>query len=107
MIVLVTAPDLKSARRLLRLALEHRLVACGNLVPKIESHYWWQDKIEKSSEVLILFKTSAKALGDLERLVIEHHPYDTPEVLALSVNRGSSRYLRWIEASLRDPKKQP
>lgn len=106
MIVLATAPDLKSARLLVRLALENRLVACGNIVPKIESHYWWQDKIEKASEVLILFKTSAKALEQLEKLVLEHHPYDTPEVLAISLNKGSSRYLKWIDDSLRAPKRQ-
>ncbi|MHC1766910.1 MAG: divalent-cation tolerance protein CutA [Verrucomicrobiia bacterium] len=106
MIVLVTAPDLKLARLLVRLALESRLVACGNIVPKIESHYWWQGKIVKGSEVLILFKTSAKALDQLEKLVLEHHPYDTPEVLALSLHKGSPRYLTWIEDSLRGPKRQ-
>jgi periplasmic divalent cation tolerance protein len=98
--VLVTAPDFKSARRLVRLALEHRLAACGNLIPRIESHYWWQGKIEKSAEVLILFKTSTKALDRLEKLILDHHPYDTPEVIAVPLAKGSARYLKWIEDSL-------
>ena len=57
-IVLVTAPDLKTARALARAALGARLAACANLVPKLESHYWWQGKLERSNEALILFKTT-------------------------------------------------
>ena len=54
-VVLVTAPDVKTARKLARAALETRLVACANLLPGIESHYQWQGKIERRTEVLILF----------------------------------------------------
>ena len=100
-LVLVTAPDLKTARRLARAALEARLVACANLVPEIESHYWWEAKIERGSEVLILFKTRAARLAALERLIVARHPYDTPEFLALRLDRGSRRYLRWLERAVR------
>src|SRR5207245_698436 len=57
-IVLVTAPSLKVARQLSKSALEKRLVACANLIPKIESHYWWQGKLEKSAEVLVIMKST-------------------------------------------------
>jgi len=100
-VVLVTAPNLRTARRLARDALDCRLVACANLVPKIESHYWWQGKIESSSEVLILFKTTAAQLVALENLIVEGHPYDTPEFLVLRLDRGSRRYLRWLETAVR------
>ena len=60
-LVLVTAPNLKIARRLAREALRARLIACANLVPKIESHYRWQGKIESSPEVLLLLKTTRPA----------------------------------------------
>jgi periplasmic divalent cation tolerance protein len=100
-LVLVTAPDLKTARKLVRSALEARLVACGNVVPKIESHYWWKGKIESSAEVLILFKTSVKLLRDLESLIVSEHPYDTPEVLAVYLSKGTRRYLEWILDSTR------
>jgi uncharacterized protein involved in tolerance to divalent cations len=59
-IVLVTAPDLKTARALAKAALSARLIACANLVPKIESHYRWQGKIESSAEVLLILKTQIK-----------------------------------------------
>ena len=66
-VVLVTAPDLKTARALAKAALEARLVACANLIPKLESHYWWQGRIECSGEVLILFKTARGKLAALEK----------------------------------------
>jgi periplasmic divalent cation tolerance protein len=99
-LVFVTAPDLKTARRLARSALEARLVACANLLPKIESHYWWDGKIERSTEVLILMKTSGPKLAALEKLIEENHPYDTPEFIALPLGKGSERYLKWITASV-------
>ena len=95
-VVLVTAPNLKVARELAQRALARRVAACANLIPRIESHYWWKGKREKSAEVLIVFKTSARRLGKLEKLVLENHPYDTPESVALSVSAGNGRYLDWL-----------
>jgi periplasmic divalent cation tolerance protein len=80
-LVLVTAPDLKTARRLARAALEAKLIACANLIPKIESHYWWQGKVESGAEVLLVLKTRKARVAALERLIVAEHPYDTPEFL--------------------------
>lgn len=98
-IVLVTAPDLKNARALAKTALLKRLAACANLVPKIESHYWWQGKIQSGAEVLILFKTRKTRLAALERMILAGHPYDTPEFLVLPLDAGSQKYLNWIQAN--------
>lgn len=100
-IVLVTAPDLKTARSLAKAALEARLVACANLLPKIESHYWWQGKLERGAESLILFKTTRPKLAALEKLILARHPYDTPEFIVLPVTAGNQRYLDWLAASVR------
>jgi len=100
-IVLVTAPDLKTARHLARAALQARLIACANLIPKIESHYWWQGKIEHGAEVLLVLKTTATRLARLEKLIVSEHPYDTPEFLVLPVLSGNRRYLDWISTSCR------
>jgi len=99
-VVLVTAPDLQAARRLARTALEDRLVACANLVPRVESHYWWQGKIESSAEVMVVMKTTEKRLAALERAILAAHPYDTPEILALGIRAGQARYLDWLGASV-------
>jgi periplasmic divalent cation tolerance protein len=97
--VVVIAPDLKTARVLAKAALKARLVSCANLVPKIESHYWWQGKIESSAEVLMIFKTKKARLAALERLVLDKHPYDTPEFLVLTLSGGSRKYLNWLAAN--------
>jgi len=98
-LVLVTAPDLKTARALARSALAARLIACANLVPKIESHYRWQGKLETSAEVMLLLKTTQPRLAALEKLILAEHPYDTPEFLVLPLRAGNQRYLAWLAAS--------
>jgi periplasmic divalent cation tolerance protein len=98
-LVLVTAPDLKIARRLARAALQARLIACANLIPKLESHYWWQGKLESATEVLMVMKTKRAKLAALEKLIVARHPYDTPEFLVLPLKAGSARYLKWLEHS--------
>ena len=100
-IVLVTAPDLKTARALAKAALKARLIACANLVPKLESHYWWQGKIESGAEVLLVLKAPKSRLPALEKLILAQHPYDTPEFLVLPVSAGSRKYLDWLTASCR------
>jgi periplasmic divalent cation tolerance protein len=100
-VVLVTAPGVKNARLLAKAALEARLVACASLVPKIESHYWWQGGIESSAEVLIVFKTLKTRLPALEKMIAAKHPYDTPEFLVLTLSAGSRKHLNWLAANCR------
>ena len=99
-VVLVTAPDAKTARKLAAAALKARLAACVNLIPHIESHYWWQGKVERSAEVLLVFKSARARLAALERLILRLHPYDTPEFLVLPIQRGARRYLDWLQSSI-------
>ena len=98
-VVLVTAPDLKTARQLARAALEERLIACANLVPRLESLYWWQGRVETGHEVLVILKTTRARLVALEKLILARHPYDMPEFLVLPLSAGSVRYLDWLAAS--------
>ena len=98
-LALVTAPDLKTARKLARAALQKRLVACANLIPKIESHYWWKGKIERGSEVLMILKTTGAKLGALEKFIVSKHPYDAPEFIVLPISRGNKKYLDWLSQS--------
>jgi periplasmic divalent cation tolerance protein len=100
-IVLVTAPNLNIARKLARAALTNRLAACANLIPALESHYWWQGKLEKGKEVLLLLKTTRQHLAALEKLIVKLHPYDTPEFVALTPNQINARYRTWWVASLK------
>lgn len=98
-LVLITAPDIKTARALARAALRAKLVACVNLVLRIESHYWWQGKLERSSEVLLVMKARRTQIAPLEKLILKEHPYETPEILTLPLSSGTPRYLAWLTTS--------
>jgi len=99
-VVLVTAPDVKVARKLAKACLEARAAACVNIVPRVESHYWWQGKVERGNELLLLIKTTTARLDALEKCVLANHPYDTPEFVVLPISTGNRRYLKWISESV-------
>ena len=100
-IVFVTVPDPKTVRSLAHATLAARLVACANLVPDIESHYWWKGKIESGTEVLLVLKARKSHLAALEKLILKEHPYDTPEFLVIPLSSGTCRYLEWLAACMR------
>jgi periplasmic divalent cation tolerance protein len=95
LVVLVTAPNLRVARRLARAALKARLVACANLVPGIESQYHWHGKIESAKEVLLVLKTTGVCVKALEQLLLGLHPYETPEFVVLPVQSAAREYRDW------------
>lgn len=90
-----------SARTLAGKILSARLAACVNILPQIESHYWWKDQIESAGESLLIIKTASDKLAQLEECVTTNHAYDTPEFVAVAIDTGSQAYLRWIDESVR------
>ena len=98
--VLVTAPDIEVARKVAKAVLTERVAACANIVPQIESHYWWDGELETAEEALIVFKTTRHNLDSLEVIVLREHPYDTPEIVCTEIARGNERYLQWVEDSV-------
>jgi periplasmic divalent cation tolerance protein len=99
-IVMVTVPDLKTGRKLAKLILSQKQAACVNIVPGLESHYWWKKRVELSRECLLLIKTRQKNLKALHTLVKKNHPYDVPEFITLQIKEGSRDYLRWLGESV-------
>jgi periplasmic divalent cation tolerance protein len=100
LVVLVTVPDLETARRIGRTLVEERLAACANIVPGIVSIYRWEDQINEDPELLLLLKTRLERYEELEGRVKQLHPYTLPEIIALQVHSGSVAYLHWIAKSL-------
>jgi periplasmic divalent cation tolerance protein len=101
-VVLVTCGTLPEARRIARAAVEAKLAACVNVMPNaVESIYRWKGKVEVSREYLLVIKTTARRLPELERMVRGMHSYDVPEFLVLPVVSGSSDYLRWLVESVK------
>jgi periplasmic divalent cation tolerance protein len=100
LIAFVTAPDIDTARKIARAALEKKAAACANIIPAVESHYWWEGKIETSAELLIIFKTTLHKQDELRQVVLANHPYEVPEFVAFEIAHGSDPYLRWVRESV-------
>jgi periplasmic divalent cation tolerance protein len=96
-LVLVTASSLEEARAIASALLEQRLAACVNILPGVESHYWWQGKLESAPEVMLLIKSSAGQFEALAALVKEKHSYACPEIVALSPEEIAPPYRKWWE----------
>ncbi len=99
LVVLVTAPP-RHAKRLAKLLITKRLAACVNIVPAVESVFWWEGKVDRAREVLLLIKTTAARFESLRRAIVRHHPYDVPEILALPILKAHQPYTRWISSSV-------
>jgi periplasmic divalent cation tolerance protein len=96
LLVLSTFPDAATARRIGRELVEQRYAACANILPQIESIYWWAKEVESATETLVLFKTSADRYETLESALRQLHPYEVPEIIAVPVTAGLPAYLSWV-----------
>lgn len=95
-IIFCTCPDKDTAEKIARLSVENKLAACVNIVPNITSVYRWQEQIEMADEVLLLIKARQDAYPLLESMIKTHHPYQLPEIIAITIERGLPDYLNWI-----------
>lgn len=98
-IALSTFPDAETARKISRELVESALVACANIIPAVESLYFWKGKVEESAEVLVVFKLPAAGFDQFSKRLRQLHPYDVPEIIQLSITGGWPDYLRWIGES--------
>ncbi|MFZ5483326.1 MAG: divalent-cation tolerance protein CutA [Pseudomonadota bacterium] len=95
-VVLTTLPDPETARTLARQLVEARLAACVNVLSPCLSIYRWQGEWNEDGEIPVIIKTRADLYPRLEAFVKDHHPYQTPELIALNITHGLPGYLAWI-----------
>ncbi len=100
-IVLTTAGSEDEARKIARHLVENRLAACVNLIPRVESIYRWQGKVESAAEWLLLIKTTAQRFPAVRDAIGELHSYEVPECVVLSIEDGSAPYLQWLEEAVK------
>jgi periplasmic divalent cation tolerance protein len=96
-VVLVTAPP-GEAERLARTLVEERLAACANLLPHVTSLYWWEGKLNRDAETLIVFKAPRKNIAKLLKRLKQLHSYTVPEFVALQVLEANPEYAEWVNA---------
>lgn len=99
-VAFVTTPDPETARKLARSIIERRLAACVNVVPKIESIYLWEGKVNEDREYLLMIKTRTERVDELSKFVRENHPYSVAEVISLPIQNGNLPYLNWIKQTV-------
>lgn len=96
-IVLTTVPDEKKGREIAKAVVKARLAACATLSLACQSFYWWEGKIAQDREFILLIKTRANLYPKLQTKIKSLHPYTIPEIIALPIVKGSTKYLDWLE----------
>jgi periplasmic divalent cation tolerance protein len=95
-LVLTNMPDRASAQSLARSLVEARLAACVSIGAPVESLYHWRGEIETAQEFPVLVKTRAERYAEVEAAIRARHPYELPEIVAVTIDDGYAPYLRWI-----------
>ena len=96
-VVMITAPSNEVAAEIADALLSAELAACVNILPPIQSHYIWQGQRQQEEEVLLIAKTRFELFDDtFIHAVKSVHPYEVPEIIALTIAAGSQDYLAWI-----------
>jgi len=101
LVVLSTVATAKDAQRIAHALVERGLCACVNIVPGVISVYRWKGRVEQAEERLLVMKTRGERLGALREALVELHPYDVPEALALPVEGGLAPYLAWLDDAVK------
>jgi periplasmic divalent cation tolerance protein len=101
LLVMTCPPD--QAEILLRTLLDEHLVACGNILPGVLSHYWWQGRVCSDSEALVVMETAADRLDATLQRLAEIHPYEVPKLLAFAPAAAHAPYVAWAVAATRPP----
>jgi len=97
-IIFCTCPDKDTAEKIARLLVANHEAACVNILPGITSTYAWQGQIESAQEHLLLIKAHKDHYQSIETTLRNYHPYELPEIIAVSIERGLPEYLHWIDS---------
>jgi len=96
-----TCPDEAVAQRIAATLVTEHLAACVNRVPGVRSSYVWEGQLQDEGEILLIIKSTAAQLPQLERRLKELHPYELPEFVVTPIEGGNEPYLQWIRRNVR------
>lgn len=99
LVALSTVASLEDAERIAHAVVERRLAACVNVLPQVVSVYRWKGSVAREEERLLVIKTTADRFEALRQAIVELHPYELPELIALPIQAGHEPYLAWLDAS--------
>ena len=98
-IVLITASSEEEAHKIAELLVNEKKAACVNILPGVDSLFWWEGKIESARESLLLVKTKASLFPEIVELVKRTHSYEVPEIIAMPIISGSEDYVKWLDTA--------
>ena len=98
-LVIVTHPDSEAAERLVSNLVSRRLIACGHLLPRGTSLFFWDGSLQREEEVTLLLKTIPENRELLEQEILREHPYQVPEILFLAADHVTAGYAAWVQES--------
>lgn len=101
LITFITCANQAEAKKIAKVLLKKKLAACINIIPKVESLFWWEGKIDKAPELLLVVKTKKSLFKKLLIEVKSLHSYSCPEIIALPIIDGNKEYLKWLDDSTR------
>ncbi len=101
-IALTTVPDEETGQAIALDIVGRRLAACVNVLPPGRSFFWWEGRVTEEHECLLVIKTRAELVGELEKILKALHPYKVPELVTLAIDQGSADYLDWLNKETRD-----
>ena len=96
-VVFITTNTAGEAQRIATLLLEQRQAACVNIIPEVDSRFWWEGELDSAQESLLVIKTRASRLPEIINLVKGVHSNTVPEIIALPIVGGNQDYLDWID----------
>ncbi len=100
-LVFCTHSEKDAARDLARKIVQNKLAACVQILEKGTSFYEWEGNIEESAEFLMVIKTFLSQFDSLKEFIIQNHPYDVPEIIAVKIEAISENYLQWMSGVLK------
>ncbi len=99
-VLFITTANTGEAQQISKVLLEQKKAACVNIIPNIDSLFWWEGKLDSERENLLVVKTKASLLSEIINLVKKMHSYAVPEIIAMPIVGGNQDYLEWIEKSV-------
>lgn len=101
-VITTTLNTLKDARKIAKLLLEKRLIVCCQM-QEVSSSYWWNNRIEEEKEYLLIMKSKTSLYNNIEKVILDNHPYETPEIIMIDIQDGYYEYLNWIKEETTNP----
>ena len=96
-LTLTSTDDEVISKKISKKLIKEKVCACINIIPKVESYYFWKNKLQKSKEWIILIKSRKSSYKKIESIIKKLHNYELPEIISIKIDQGCEKYLQWIK----------